>query len=124
MTRQQSEKDKDQLFRLRTEVQSYMQVASPDASSYFPIGETIPNTGGWISSPGSGLGLGRTQSDYSSRSQVGSQRKPSPASMRESDGTLGEMVEIVGHVWGVRPGSLEKDVADIHKAGSLDEVCL
>lgn len=120
MARPQSEKDKDHLFRLRAEVQSYMLAASPDPTNDHASSGFTPTAPG-RSPAESGLGLGRTQSNQSVGSE-GIRRKPSPVWNGDTDAVVGEMMETVGQVWGTTRDSLEKDVASIQRSGSLDSV--
>ncbi|WVR09258.1 hypothetical protein IAU60_006323 [Kwoniella sp. DSM 27419] len=119
LAKPQSEKDRDFLFRLRAEVQSYMLSASPNPDSD-PAHSAMAN-GSHSSSPppqvrrkSSGMGLGR----ISTHSNDNIRRKPSPV----WDGDVNEMVETVGLVWGVRKDMLDRDVADVKKSGALDQL--
>ncbi|OCF44431.1 cytoplasmic protein [Kwoniella heveanensis CBS 569] len=114
----QTEKDRDFLFRLRAEVQTYMLAPSPNpevdlASS--PIAIASP-----ASPPqqprrkSSAIGLGR----IASHSQESIKRKPSPI----WDGDINEMVDTVGLVWGVRKDILDRDVIDIKRSGVLEQL--
>ncbi len=125
MARPQSEKDKDQLFRLRAEVQSYLLVATPDITSDSTSNEfAVPNglNGGSTKSPAGGTGLGRAHSDQSGHSQDSIRRKPSPVWNGDQDGVMGEMMETVGQVWGVAREVMKKDVAGAQRSGPLDQV--
>ncbi|WWC91481.1 uncharacterized protein L201_006427 [Kwoniella dendrophila CBS 6074] len=121
LAKPQTEKDRDFLFRLRAEVQSYMLSASPnpEADSHSNGMTAIPPT--TPTSPtqsvrrkSSGIGLGR----ISTHSQDSIKRKPSPI----WDGDLNEMVETVGQVWGMRKDILDRDVIDIKRSGVLEQM--
>nr|XP_018258943.1 cytoplasmic protein [Kwoniella dejecticola CBS 10117]OBR81101.1 cytoplasmic protein [Kwoniella dejecticola CBS 10117] len=124
LAKPQTEKDRDFLFRLRAEVQSYMLSASPNpeqdsASSGLSMG--MPNGATTPASPpqsvrrkSSGIGLGR----ISTNSQDSIKRKPSPI----WDGDVNEMVDTVGQVWGVRRDVLDRDVIDIKRSGVLEQM--
>ena len=96
LARTQTDKDKDLLFRLRAEVQTYMLPVSPDP------GARSPEMGG--------LGPRRI-----SANEV--KRKPSPIWVEDGHG---EMVEAVGLVWDVEKGTVERDAASIKRSGSLE----
>ncbi|KIR25299.1 cytoplasmic protein [Cryptococcus deuterogattii 99/473] len=97
MTRTQTEKEKELLARLRTEVQSYMLSPSP-----LPNADTASSG---LVTPGkkSSVGIGRPTGQDSVR------RKPSPV----WDGDVNEMMNTVGQVWGVRKETLDRDVSEI-----------
>ncbi|EIW67151.1 hypothetical protein TREMEDRAFT_40715 [Tremella mesenterica DSM 1558] len=104
LARNQSEKDKDLLFRLRAEVQSFMLPASPDPDA------TTTRTPKY---------LGDTQKRQSSQNEI--KRKPSPIWVEDADG---EMVEAVGMVWNVPKDVLERDAMNIRRSGSLESLYL
>ncbi|KAL7418776.1 hypothetical protein Q5752_006459 [Cryptotrichosporon argae] len=123
LVRAQSEKDRDLLFRLRAEVQSYMLAPSPDPSS--SDHPASPASTGRASSPAtsvssrrlaSPLGLGRATSD----DQI--KRKPSPMWNGSSGADTGEMVETVVAVWGLPRDMVERDLANIKRHGSLEQL--
>lgn len=69
------------------------------------------------------MGLGRTTSNQNGGSEI--RRKPSPIWMGDDTTSgMGEMVQTVGDVWGMEREVLEKDVASIRQAGSLDSLYL
>lgn len=110
IARNQSEKDRDLLFRLRSEVQSYMLQSSPNAT------DDLASSGFHSPKPlqSPNLGLGRTSSAQSGSSEI--KRKPSP--MWSGD----EMVETVGLVWGVGRDALDKDSETVKRSGPLQQV--
>ncbi|ADV25829.1 cytoplasmic protein [Cryptococcus gattii E566] len=97
MTRTQTEKEKELLARLRTEVQSYMLSPSP-----LPNADTASSG---LVTPGkkSSVSIGRPTGQDSVR------RKPSPV----WDGDVNEMMNTVCQVWGVRKETLDRDVSEI-----------
>lgn len=97
MTRTQTQKEKELLARLRTEVQSYMLAPSPLPNA------DIASSGLVTSEKKSPVGIGRPTRQDSLR------RKPSPV----WDGDVNEMVNTVAQVWGVRRETLDKDVSEI-----------
>ncbi|TYJ51197.1 hypothetical protein B9479_008245, partial [Cryptococcus floricola] len=107
MSRAQTDKDKELLSRLRSEVQSYMLAPSPN-----PAGDgassnlTTPVATTPKKSP---VGLGRP----SAQSVDAVRRKPSPI----WDGDVNEMINTVGQVWGVRRDVMDRDVLDIKSHG-------
>ncbi|WRT68812.1 uncharacterized protein IL334_005792 [Kwoniella shivajii] len=113
----QTEKDRDFLFRLRAEVQSYMLAPSPNpevdtASSGLPIMPASPPQS--VRRKSSGIGLGR----ISTNSQDSIKRKPSPI----WDGDVNEMIETVAQVWGMRKDVLDRDVIDIKRSGVMEQM--
>nr|XP_019047884.1 cytoplasmic protein [Kwoniella bestiolae CBS 10118]OCF26814.1 cytoplasmic protein [Kwoniella bestiolae CBS 10118] len=123
LAKPQTEKDRDFLFRLRAEVQSYMLAPSPNpeldssssAMSMTPTTPTSPNAPPLnVRRKSSGIGLGR----ISTHSQDSIKRKPSPI----WDGDVNEMVDTVGQVWGVRKDILDRDVVDIKRSGVLEQM--
>lgn len=90
--RPQTEKDRDQLFRIRAEVQSYMgrQGRSPSATEFPP-------------SPKS-----HTTSLERSLSRDSRRRGSTP-----DQGSLGGLIDSVGEIWGVSRDTLGRDVDDI-----------
>lgn len=111
IARPQSDKDKDLLFRLRAEVQTYMLSTSP-AGLNDDFASSTFNTPPPKLSPG--LGLGRRASAQSGTSEV--RRKPSPLYLGD------EMVDTVALVWGVGKDVLERDTEVIRRAGPLEQV--
>lgn len=108
MARTQTEKEKELLARLRTEVQSYMLSPSP-----LPNADTASSG---LVTPGkkSSVGIGRPTGQDSVR------RKPSPV----WDGDVNEMMNTVGQVWGVRKETLDRDVSEITSGKiSIEQVC-
>nr|XP_019009601.1 cytoplasmic protein [Kwoniella pini CBS 10737]OCF48382.1 cytoplasmic protein [Kwoniella pini CBS 10737] len=126
LAKPQTEKDRDFLFRLRAEVQSYMLSASPNpeqdsASSGLSMGMGMTNGPITPTSPpqsvrrkSSAIGLGR----ISTHSQDSVKRKPSPI----WDGDVNEMVDTVGQVWGIKRDVLDRDVIDIKRSGVLEQM--
>ncbi|WVQ81673.1 hypothetical protein IAT38_003798 [Cryptococcus sp. DSM 104549] len=108
LARPQSEKDRDHLFRLRAEVQSYMLAPSPN-----PAVDVHSASSNGLASPApvataprkSPVGIGRA----SPHSQDSVKRKPSPI----WDGDVNEMVDTVGQVWGVRRDMVDRDVMEV-----------
>lgn len=116
IARNQSDKDRDLLFRLRAEVQTYMLVSSPNptddlASSGF---HSPPPKG----SPG--LGLGRTQSGQSGRSGHSGhseiKRKPSPMWLGD------DLTDTVALVWGMSRDAIDRELEGIKRSGSVEQV--
>ncbi|ORY25540.1 hypothetical protein BCR39DRAFT_543937 [Naematelia encephala] len=103
----QTDKDRDLLFRLRAEVQSYMLAPSPDPSGDQASSGLKP-----------AIALGRT----SSHSPDNIKRKPSPVWLGEGEDGVGGMIGTVGDVWGISREVLEKDVHSIRRTGSLDNL--
>lgn len=127
LARPQSEKDRDLLFRLRAEVQSYMLHADPtqplspnpngSASTLkpaLPVSTGHPSVNGRSGSPVS-LAVGARNPAQEVK------RKPSPIWVNPED-MLGEMAETVGEVWGVPKDMVEKDVENIKNNGPLERV--
>ncbi|WVQ64082.1 uncharacterized protein L199_002241 [Kwoniella botswanensis] len=123
LAKPQTEKDRDFLFRLRAEVQSYMLAPSPNPeldsnSSALSMSPTTPTSPTQpplnVRRKSSGIGLGR----ISTHSQDSIKRKPSPI----WDGDVNEMVDTVGQVWSVRKDILDRDVIDIKRSGVLEQM--
>ncbi|ODO07655.1 cytoplasmic protein [Cryptococcus wingfieldii CBS 7118] len=112
MSRAQTDKDRELLSRLRSEVQSYMLAPSPN-----PAGDgassnlTTPVATTPKKSP---VGLGRP----SAQSVDAVRRKPSPI----WDGDVNEMINTVGQVWGVRRDVMDRDILDIKSHGKSVEL--
>ncbi|WWD20945.1 hypothetical protein CI109_105423 [Kwoniella shandongensis] len=112
----QAEKDRDFLFRLRAEVQSYMLAPSPDPGmDHGSNGMASPTLSTPKRSP---MGAGRRAS--STHSVEGVKRKPSPV----WDGDITEMIDTVAAVWGVRKDVMDRDVMDIKGNRSIEQMYL
>ncbi|KAK8843517.1 hypothetical protein IAR55_007177 [Kwoniella newhampshirensis] len=116
IARPQTEKDRDLLFRLRAEVQSYMLAPSPDpGADVSSNGLASPTSSTPKRSP---IGMGRRAS--STHSVEGIKRKPSPV----WEGDSNEMIDTVASVWGVRKDVLDRDVLDIKGSKSVEQMYL
>ncbi|ODN97020.1 hypothetical protein I350_07998 [Cryptococcus amylolentus CBS 6273] len=94
MSRAQTDKVKELLSRLRSEVQSYMLASSPNPAE----------DGAW-----SNLMAPVATTPKKSPSVDAFRRKPSPI----WDGDLNEMINTVGQIWGVRRDVMDRDVLEI-----------
>ncbi|ODN75870.1 hypothetical protein L202_05858 [Cryptococcus amylolentus CBS 6039] len=94
MSRAQTDKVKEFLSRLRSEVQSYMLASSPNPAE----------DGAW-----SNLMAPVATTPKKSPSVDAFRRKPSPI----WDGDLNEMINTVGQIWGVRRDVMDRDVLEI-----------
>jgi len=116
IARNQSDKDRDLLFRLRAEVQTYMLVSSPNAA------DDLASSGFHSPPPkmSPGLGLGRTQSGqsghsgHSGHSEI--KRKPSPMWLGE------DLTDTVALVWGMTREAVDREVEGIRRTGSIEQV--
>jgi hypothetical protein len=123
MVRVQSDKDKDLLSRLRTEIASYMPKIERNSSEETtakaldsPVPKSSPRLGGIMSRQSSGSGVSEIglSAGQSGPSEI--KRKPSPLWMGD------EMLETVGVVWGVNKEWLEQDSEEIKQSGRLEQV--
>jgi len=121
IARNQSEKDRDLLFRLRAEISSYMLSSSPNPAEDL-VAAGFHSPAPKSPTPRSSPMLGRTTSSQSGTSGLGGsgvpeiKRKPSPLWLGD------EMVDTVGMVWNVGRDGLEKDTEETKRAGRLEQV--
>ncbi|WOO80435.1 putative protein [Vanrija pseudolonga] len=118
-----SEKERDHLFRLRSEIQSFMRDPEPTdpAAAFTP---SLMKNG--LNAKANGLGIGTPGLATPGDPSASIKRKPSPQWPGGTPGTqtLGSMVETVGSIWGIHHEVLDRDVAETKRDGEVEKLYL